>query len=706
MRRTTVQATGGRDRMCHGTPHESQVRRYPGVHLKRPAGLAPWAHPSRTTPVYSAALRAPSARTPNTLTYPSSMTTPITRFAPSPTGHLHIGGARTALFCAAYAHGRAGRFVLRIEDTDQKRSSDAAARGILEDLAWLGICWDDGPPFNACGGDPRSVGSFYQSERLAIYNAAFEKLLATGDAYPCFETADELTDMRKAAEARKETFTYRQRPDYNHAQALARAAHEEHVLRFKMPPRPVTVKDEILGEVVFPYEELDDLVIRKRDTFPTYHFAVVVDDEAMGVTHVIRGQEHLNNTPRHIALIHALGYRLPVFAHLPLIFNPDGSKMSKRDRDKTLRKWFKGSDILPDPSLKLLAEAEPTVEKWIKSSQLAEKTRQARLSIVRPVIKSYFDLHIEEFVGHSAEEIVASCFSAIGQQSILVYRSHVRSLLHFLRELIDVKFQQWYNNTSEQLNSEIVDTLASDIELNLPEVEVEHFRMRGYLPEAIINYIALLGWNPGTFDDQGRNVERFDRAFLDATFSFDRVGKAASKFDREKLRAFNSDLIKSLPPADFAAAWRAWAERYDHELTARLTPEQMLMLAPAIQPRTVTLSEARQPIAFLFADADALIYDEKAVAKFMHKGEPVGTDALRDFTPSLAALSPFTPEAIEALLADHCEREGLKMGTLAQPIRIALTGAAVSPPLGITLAALGKDESLRRIERCLGVVGV
>lgn len=552
------------------------------------------------------------------------MTTPITRFAPSPTGHLHIGGARTALFCAAYAQGRAGRFVLRIEDTDQKRSSDAAAKGILEDLAWLGICWDDGPPFNACGGDPRSIGSFYQSERLSIYNAAFEKLIATGDAYPCFETAEELAEMRKAAEARKETFTYRQRPDYNHAQALARAAREEHVLRFKMPPKPVTVKDEILGEVVFPYEELDDLVIRKRDTFPTYHFAVVVDDEAMGVTHVIRGQEHLNNTPRHVALIHALGYRLPVFAHLPLIFNPDGSKMSKRDKDKAVRAAVKSVGTITAP-----------------------------------------DAGVD-----------------------------------------DQTFATWQKDKSVQLPQDKLVPLAQKLGVELPEIEVEDFRRSGYLPEAIVNYIALLGWNPGTFDDQGRNVERFDRAFLDASFSFDRVGKAASKFDREKLRAFNSDLIKSLPPADFAAAWRAWAERYDHELTTRLTPEQMLMLAPAVQPRTVTLSEARQPIAFLFATADTIVYDDKAVAKFMHKGEPVGTEALRDFTPSLAALSPFTPESIETLLADHCEREGLKMGALAQPIRIALTGAAVSPPLGITLAALGKEESLRRIERCLGVVGV
>jgi len=528
------------------------------------------------------------------------------------------------LFCAAYARGHAGRFVLRIEDTDQKRSSEAAARGILEDLAWLGITWDDGPAFDSCGGDSRGVGPYYQSERLSIYNAAFQKLIDAGLAYPCFETTEELAEMRQAAEAKKETFIYRQRADYDHASSLKRAETEEHVLRFKMPAKPITVKDEILGDVVFPYEELDDLVIRKRDGFPTYHFAVIVDDEAMGVTHVIRGQEHLNNTPRHVALIEAMGYRVPAFAHLPLIFNPDGSKMSKRDKDKAVRTAVKAAGDV--------------------SAQ---------------------DAGVDEAV-----------------------------------------FKKWQKDKTVQLPQDKLVPLARKLHVELPEIEVEDFRRSGYLPEAVVNYIALLGWNPGTFDAEGRNVERFDRAFLDEKFDFGRVGKGASKFDREKLRAFNFDLIKSMDPGEFAKVWRAWAERYDEALVQRLSAEAMLMLAPAVQLRAITLSECRQPIAYLFVDADAIAYDEKAVAKFMHKGEPAGADVLRDFAPVLAEVDPFTPETIEARLADFCEHEGLKMGSLAQPIRIALTGAAVSPPLGITLASLGKEESLRRIERCLGAVGV
>ncbi len=552
------------------------------------------------------------------------MSTPITRFAPSPTGHLHIGGARTALFCAAYAKGHNGRFVLRIEDTDQKRSSEAAAAGILEDLAWLGIRWEDGPVFGSLGGDSRDVGPYYQSQRIEIYDAALKKLIDSGMAYPCFDTPEELAEMRKNAEALKETFVYRQHPEYEHDAAMARAAREEHVLRFKMPPKPVTVRDEILGEVVFAYEELDDLVIRKRDGFPTYHFAVIVDDEAMGVTHVIRGQEHLNNTPRHVALIEAMGYRVPAFAHLPLIFNPDGSKMSKRDKDKAVRSAVKAA-----------------------GSVTAE------------------DAGVDEGV-----------------------------------------FAKWQKDKSIQLPQDKLVPLAKKLNVELPEIEVEDFRRSGYLPEAVVNYIALLGWNPGEKEADGKDLERFDRAYLDAKFDFGRVGKKASKFDREKLRAFNFDLIKAMNPAAFASAWRDWAERYDEALVQRLSADLMHTLAPAIQPRAITLSEARHPIAFLFVDADSIAYDEKAVAKFMHKGEPTGLDVLRAFAPRLAELEPFAPDAIEARLADYCEHEGLKMGSLAQPIRIALTGAAVSPPLGVTLAALGKAESLRRIERCLGAMGV
>jgi glutamyl/glutaminyl-tRNA synthetase len=547
------------------------------------------------------------------------MTDTITRFAPSPTGHLHIGGARTALFCAAYAKGCQGRFALRIEDTDQKRSSEAAAAGILEDLAWLGICWDDGPEANDCGGDDRNVGPFYQSKRRDVYDRYFAQLIEAGAAYPAFDTPEELMAMRKEAEAQKKTFIYRQSESYDHAQATKRAQNEDHVLRFKMPHEPVVVHDEILGEVTFPFEELDDLVIRKRDGFPTYHFAVVVDDETMGVTHVVRGQEHLNNTPRHVAMMGALGFDVPKFAHLPLIFNPDGSKMSKRDKDKAVRAAVKAAgDVTSD------------------------------------------DAAVDEKV-----------------------------------------FAKWKKDKSVQLPQDKLLPLADKLGVELPEIDVEDFRRSGYLQEAIVNYIALLGWNPGERDDEGKEIERFDRAYLDLKFAFERVGKKASKFDRDKLRAFNFDLIKGMDPADFVAHWRTWCERYDTQLLETLDENAMLQLAPAVQQRAVTLSEARDPIGFLFVETDSIEYDEKAVKKHVLKGEPAGLDVLREFASKLPSIEPFAPEAIESFLSAYCESNDLKMGKLAQPIRVAMTGAAVSPPLGITLASLGKDTVTARIARFL-----
>jgi glutamyl-tRNA synthetase len=266
----------------------------------------------------------------------------VSRFAPSPTGHLHIGGARTALFNWALAQ-RDGSFLLRIEDTDRARSSEEAVRGILEDLVWLGIDWDEGPEWTAApggrvvGGDPRGVGPFYQAERRALYDEHIGRLIDADRAYPAFESEAELDRLRRAAQAQKRGFRYRRPADWDRDAALARMGSEAHVIRFRMPEEPLRVADEVLGAVEFAPEHFDDFVIRKRDGFPTYHLAVVVDDETMGVTHVLRGQEHLNNTPRHVALQRALGFRAPTYAHMSLTFNPDGSKISKRDKDKAAR---------------------------------------------------------------------------------------------------------------------------------------------------------------------------------------------------------------------------------------------------------------------------------------------------------------------------------------------------------------------------------
>ena len=312
-----------------------------------------------------------------------------TRFAPSPSGHLHVGGARTALFNWAYAQGRGGKFILRIEDTDQKRSSDAASVGFLKDLKWLGIDWNEGPEFEGCGGG--EFGSYFQSERLEIYNKFLEQLVQQEKAYYAFDTAAELDAARKECKSRNQAYRYdRSRADaISSAQVQAwRNEGKPAVIRFKTPPGPITIHDEILGEATLPAGEVDDFVIRKADGFPTYHFAVVVDDELMGVTTVLRAQEHFNNTAKHIVLQDALGFRRPTYGHLPLIFNPDGSKMSKRDKDKLLRKTAQDKKLTAPPANTVDA-ARFTVWLGDKNSQLdfAEATAMAAaLNIELPEI--------------------------------------------------------------------------------------------------------------------------------------------------------------------------------------------------------------------------------------------------------------------------------------------------------------------------------
>ena len=548
----------------------------------------------------------------------------VTRFAPSPTGHLHIGGARTALFCWALAQGQ-GHYLLRIEDTDRARSSEESTRGILEDLAWLGIAWDEGPAFAGYGGDPRDVGPFYQSERRALYDARVAELVERDRAYPAFETPEQLETLRRQAQAEKRGFRYRRPADWDRGEALARMEREPHVVRFRMPTDPVMVRDEVLGAVEFGEEHLDDFVIRKRDGFPTYHLAMVVDDELMGVTHVLRGQEHLNNTPRHVALQQALGFRTPTYLHLPLIFNADGSKMSKRDKDKLARAAVKS---------------------------LAKQGEDARMQ---------------------------ACREAAGDG-----------------------LESWLSDKRSQLPTDALTELAEVLELELPCIDVEDFRRTGHLPDAICNYLALLGWNPGQKDAEGRDLERFDRAFLAEHFSPERIGRSNARFDPEKLLAFNQEALAGLDPEHFFSLWSEWCQRYAPDALSR-DETWRRELARMIQSRCRTLADVTSrsgPAAFVWrGDAD-YDFDPKAVAKFLHKGDPSGHTLLALLQEPLAALPAFEPEPIETAVRLLAEKQGLGMGKLAQPLRVAVTGGSASPPLGDTLAILGRESVLARIERC------
>ncbi len=555
----------------------------------------------------------------DTYSQPTPAEHTITRFAPSPTGHLHVGGARTALFCWAFARGHEGTFLLRVEDTDQKRSSEAAVAGILEDLKWLGVEWQEGPAYEGLGGDPRGVGPFFQAERVDIYNAALAELLESGRAYPAFETAEELDAKRKAATDANQTYRYdRAALEIPEAERISRMmAGEPHVVRFKAPDHDVVVADSVLGEVRFAAGELDDFVIRKADGFPTYHFAVVVDDEAMGVSHILRGQEHLQNTPRHVALQQALGYRTPVYAHLPLIFNPDNSKMSKRDKDKAVRAYCKEQKVDAAP--------EGTLD--------------------------------------------------------------------------DAGFKAWMEDKRAQLPTDDLMRLATAIGFAPPEIDVEDFRRSGYLPHVLCNYLALLGWNPGEKNEDGTDVEHFSMGYLVEKFGLDRIGKSASKFDREKLMAFNANEIQNrMSDERFADAWRTWLERYDRA-TLEALGDKLPMAAAAARQRTRVMREAAGVVAFALRDDFG--YDDKAVQKVLLKNDGEGLAVLRELGPVLEGVEPFEADAIEAAIKNWCEAKGLGMGKAAQPLRVAMTGGTVSPGLGQTLELIGKQASLDRVGRCL-----
>jgi glutamyl/glutaminyl-tRNA synthetase len=266
----------------------------------------------------------------------------VTRFAPSPTGYLHVGGARTALFNWLWARRTGGKFILRIEDTDQKRNTPTATRQVMDDLKWLGISWDEGPEV----GGPN--GSYLQSQRKEIYDSYIKKLLDEKKAYYCFDTVEQLDEFRDQAEAQKGGFTYQRPAEFPTEKDAEKARSEGQpiTVRFAVPQgQPVFVRDLIRGEITFAAEEIGDFIILKSDGFPTYNFACVVDDYLMKVTHIIRGQEHLNNTPAQQTLWKALGFgELPKYAHMSVTVSDSGGKLSKRERPNTLRAAIKAME--------------------------------------------------------------------------------------------------------------------------------------------------------------------------------------------------------------------------------------------------------------------------------------------------------------------------------------------------------------------------
>lgn len=507
-----------------------------------------------------------------------------------------------------------GKFVLRIEDTDQTRNIENADQKLLDDLRWLGLNWDEGPGVG--GVNP----PYHQSQRLAIYQEHARRLLDSGRAYYAFETREELDAMRKLAQQHKRAFRYPRPSKFpsDADAANARAEGRPVVVRFKMPDHAFAVQDLILGEVTIAARELDDFVIIKGDGWPTYHFAVVVDDELMKCTHVLRGQEHLMNTPNHMGLQEAFGYRTPIYAHLPIILNMDGSKMSKREKDRAVR-----------------AAAEAA----IKSGK-------------------YTAEQLAEFAGCDAAALTA-------------WREEVN-----------------------QLEGRTLARLARKLTVQLPEIEIHDFRISGYLPEVLNNFIALLGWSPG------ENREHMSMDEMCRDFSAERIGKTNARFDRVKLLNFNTVALAAADIDHKLAGLRDYLAVNDDSPLAGLD-DSLLKRLIEMNEGFRLFRDIDDKTQMLFTPTESLEYDDAAVKKVLFKDDAVGMSVLRELSGVLSGVSEWSTGPLDAAVRGYAEQKGLGLGKVAQPLRVAVTGGTVSPPIFDTLGLLGREKTLARLARAL-----
>jgi glutamyl/glutaminyl-tRNA synthetase len=534
-----------------------------------------------------------------------------TRFAPSPTGSLHVGGVRTALYAMLVARRERGTFVVRIEDTDRARSTDEAALGIVRDLRWVGLHWDEGPER-----DHPHYGPYFQSQRLELYTRHARQLVEAGLAYEAWETPAELDAERKAAEARKENYRFRRREYTAEQLATFRDEGRTPVIRFHAPRRAVTVQDLVRGEVTVDDDTVDDFVIIKADGFPTYHFAVVIDDHFMDIGLVLRGEEHLMNTHKHLLLYEAFGWAPPAHGHLPVINSPgSNSKMGKRDKAKAARE-----------AARARAKAEgATGWGWL-----------AQAAGLDP----------------------AEC---------------------------DAFMQKKHDKVP------VAEAVAAVLGVELPMVEVMDFRVAGYLPEALLNYLALLGWSPG--DDR----EILSMGELTALFDLERVNKTAARFDPDKLAWMNAEYMKALPDDVLLDHLAQWAELVDSPIRG-LSEEQRERLLAMYRPRARTFRDILRLGGFLFRAPTA--YADKQLRKHL---DEAGWQSLAAARAALGELVVWDEGSVREAFDRVCAAADLPIGRVAQPVRIALSGDGVSPEIPATLAFLGQAESLARIDALLAL---
>ncbi len=534
----------------------------------------------------------------------------ITRFAPSPTGYLHIGGARTALFDLLWARKTGGSFILRIEDTDQSRNSLTAAKQVMDDLRWLGIQWDYGPEV----GGPAEP--YYQSQRLYIYSRYIEQLLTAGKAYYCFDTADELDQMRKKAAEKKQNFVYPRPSKFPDSADVekAKAAGRDVMVRFCMPDEEVIVDDVVRGQVKFDAKDISDFIILKSDGFPTYHFACVIDDELMGITHVIRGQEHLMNTPGHIALQKALGFKTPVYAHMSITVSEGGGKMSKRDRAKVLKNAIKKTEGLDKEKL-----------------------------------------------------------ASIGGISIAE-----------LDEFLTGKGTP---------DNPAIDVMANFLGIELPEVNIVDFFKSGYLPQALVNFIALLGYSPPLDKEILTFQELID------TFDPSRFNKTNSLFDRKKLLAFNMEHIKLLGEDELLSRYKDFLKVV--KSPAADADDALLKRILKASQGARTLADIDHKSRFLFIEDGKIEYNQKDVEKVLLKNNGEGLAMLTELKTLLSQLPVLNEETIEKMLRALAEQKQVGLGRIAQPLRVAICGTTVSLPIFESIDMLGLKETVKRIERTI-----
>jgi glutamyl-tRNA synthetase len=472
------------------------------------------------------------------------------RFAPSPTGTLHLGSARTALFNWLYARHHGGTFVLRIEDTDAERSTDEAVAQALRVLEWMGLDWDEGP---GVGGD---YGPYVQTERREFYDSAVASLMTSGHAYECYCTPDELDAHRKASMAAGEAPIYSGRcRDLTESEREAlRGEGRAVAIRFRVPLEGSTVVDDMIkGTTTFENKLLGDFIVRRADGLPVYNFACVVDDAAMNISHVVRGDDHLSNTPRQVLLYQALGREVPRFAHAPMILGPDKKKLSKR---------------------------------------------------------------------HGA-------------------------------------------------------------------ASVEEMAEAGYVPEALRNYLALLGWSK---DDETTIMSTTD---LIEHFDVAGVNTSPAAFDYDKFKWMNGMHLRAMSADEFAKEYSAWREVWIgedsdlHSAAFAATPEQAAFL---VQEKVETLRDVPGLIGFL---AEPFGIEDSAMERMTKVDE--APRVLEAALEKLASLEPFTVESVEGALRALCTELELKPRVCFGPLRIAVTGRTVSPGLFESIAALGRDRTLERL---------